>query len=331
MSMKTRLICFGLVLSCISVAALAAQDAKWKSIPFRQWGFSLKVPANAAWRPLGNRPASGACDVYAAGGLAYVVQVTPASSDALASTAIEQAIQAEVKNASTLGSAARWETTSKKGDLFKGFTGQLQLNKSDAAQSVVIKTIGAERAVQSVAMAPLGDETAPVLRIAVVGTPNRENEVVAMAKEIAALVTTGGGSQPLIVAPRPSPKPEPVAPMPVPMPSPMPAAKPWPALKSGQIELVGTVDSVSKDGKIVMMTIDTVKVIGQDPITLSPTRPKKVLLKSKMGWLMRGQYVHLIGKNSGEGKPIQADAMEQMPASAPPPEKPHPIPLSQVS
>jgi hypothetical protein len=315
-SMKTRLVCLSIALCCVIAAGDAiAQDAKWRTIRSQQWGFSFQLPPGATRRPLADRPPQGTCDVYAAGGLACVVQVTPTASDALASTAIEQAIQADVKEASKLGSAARWEATSKQGDLFKGFTGRVQLSKTDAAQAMVFRSIGADSGVQSVALAPLGDESAPVLRIAVVGIPNRENEVVAMAKAIASLVTTG--PQPLVQAPNPEP---------TPTPAPTPVAKPWAALKSGEIELAGTVESVSKDGRTVTMTVDTVTVIGQEPITLSPTRPKRVLLKSKLRWLTQGLYVRLIGKNSGVGKPIQADAMEQTPAPAPQPIPPGPVP-----
>jgi len=320
--MKTRLVCLNIALCCVLSCAVIGQG-KWKSIASPQWGFSLKLPPSATQQSSSGRPTSAMYDLYTAGGFAYVVEVTPTPSDALASTMIEQTIQADMREAAKLGATTRWEATSKQGDLFKGFTGPVQFSTTDAGHAAVIKAIGGDRGVYSVALAPLGDESAPVLRISVMGKANREREVVAMAKTVSSMVTTSSRSAVLVPTPKPAPTPpRPIAPRPVPTPKP----KPWPVLKSGEIELAGTVESISKDGKTVMMTVGTVKVIGQELIALSPMRPKRVLLKSKLGWLTQGLYVHLIGENSGVGKPIQADAMEQTPAPAPNPSPPGPIP-----
>lgn len=307
--MKTRLISLIAALSLLIASVAFAQEIKWKIIPSPQWGFSIQLPPDASRQRLMGRPASGTCEVYASGGFACIVQVTPTASDALASTAIEQAIQSEIKEATTMGPTARWEATSKEGDLFKGYTGQVRLAKTDPAQSAVIKAIGTERGVQSVALAPLGDETAPVLRIAIVGKPDKEPEVAAMAKTVSSMVAKE--SKPAVIAPDEKPgQPS--------LPTPKLSAKPWPQLRTGDIELEGRITSVSSDGKTVMMMVDTIILPGQGPIALSPKRTKKVLLRDKMGALIKGAQIRLVGRNEGVGKPITADAIELAPN--PPPE-----------
>ena len=301
----------------ITAALANAETGQWKIIRVPQWGFLYQLPVMAVRQHLSTKP-SGTCDMYISGGLACVMQVNPTSSDALASTAIEQTIQADLKLASKIGPASRWESTSKNGDLFKGYTGPVVLNKSDATQAAVIQAIGASKAVQSVAMAPLGDESAPMLKIVVIGTPDKEKEVVGLAKDIASLVVVD--KKPVSEGPAPAPKPAPT-PAATPKPAVKAAVKPWPALKAGEIELMGVVDSVSKDGKTVMMTIYTVKVMNQEPVELQPSRAKKVLIERKQGWIAPGTFVRIVGPNSGEGKPIKAKRIEESPL---PPGKPAP-------
>lgn len=303
-----------LVLCSILPATCArAQIAKWETVSYEKWGFVLQIPSGFQKQALPNQPPDGVCDVYAARGLACVVKVTPTPDDQLAATAIEQAVQSQVKEFSKLGPAKRWEQDSKQGELFKGFTAMVQLNSADAAESAVGKIVGADTAFECVSMAPLGDETSPILRVGVVGPRNRESAVIAMAKGIVAFVSRIESGPPATPVKVPQPKklvPElkEVSP---------PKPKPWPALKKGEIELAGIVDAISADRKSLNMIAETVKLPGQDPIELTPTRPKKVMLRQELSWLAVGQRIRILGKHTGVGKPITADAVEQLPGSRP--------------
>ena len=309
------------------VAPAYAQLAKWETVPYEKWGFVLQIPSGFQKQAIPNQPQDGTCDVYAARGLACVVKVTPTPDDQLAATAIEQAVQSQVKESSKLGPAKRWEQDSKQGELFKGFTAMVQLNSADAAESAIGKIVGADTAFECVSMAPLHDETSPILRIGVVGPTNRESEVIAMAKGMAAFVSRIEPAPPalpvnvpkprkLVPELKPVPPPEP-NPKPNPKPRPSPKPKLWPALKPGEIELAGVVDAVSADRKSVTMIVDTVTLPGQDPIELTPARPKKVIMRRKLSWLAAGQRIRVLGRNTGIGKPMTADAVEQLPGSRP--------------
>lgn len=320
------------IVLCLSLLAgcVCAQQPvpKWDTISYAKWGFSLQLPAGAEKREIPDPPAETARDLYLVDGMACVVQVVPTPGEVLASTAIEQVIQSELKVSSKIGPARRWEQPSKQGDLFKGFSGSVELPAQDAVCAAAAQAIGGAKAVQCIAMAPLGDDSAPVLRISVYGPIDREKDVANTCKGVAAFVARGKtvpATPPVKPTVTPSAKPKPVPiprPVPKPNPKPKPAPKPWPMLKAGLIELQGVVDSISADGKIVMMRVETVKVVNQPPVTLAPARSKKVLLKARLDWLKQGLVIRLIGKNSGEGKPIPADAVQE---AAPPPGKPAPI------
>ena len=291
--MKTRLAAATAVLLSFLLAACArAQAGKWDTVSYEEWGFSVQVPAGSARQDLPVLSDSWMCELYSANGLACFIKLTATPDSQLASTVIEQSIQAEIKAASKLGAARRWEQDSKQGDLYKGFIGPIKLDGSDLLQSGITKVIAGDSGVECVSMAAVGDDMAPILRIGVVGPANRQTEVVAMAKSMAALVRRNQ-----------APK-EPVA-----EPGPPSGTKPWPTLKKGEIELEGTVESISADGRSVSLTVDFIKLAGQNRIALSPPRSKQVSLKSKADWLTAGQRVILIGKNTGVGKPMTADVM----------------------
>ena len=314
--MRTRLPVLILVVCPILLATCArAQIAKWETVGYEKWGFVLQIPSGFQKQALPNQPPDWTYDVYAARGLACVVKVTPTPGDQLAATAIEQAVQSQVKESSKLGPAKRWEQESKQGDLFKGFTAMVQLNSEDAAESAISKIVGADAAFECVSMAPLGDEISPILSVGVVGPKNRESEVIAMAKGIAAFVSEIESWPPAL--PVNVPKPRKLFPEIKPVSPPKPNPKPWPALKKGDIELAGVVDAISADRKSVTMIVETVKLPGQDPIELTPARPKKVMLRQKLSWIAAGQRIRILGKNTGIGKPMTADAVEQLPGSRP--------------
>lgn len=310
--MRTRLAVQTFVLCCSLASCALAGAQAWDTISYDKWGFALQIPAGCVKQEV---LADDGCDVYAVGSLVCVVKVTPTPDKLPASTAIEQAIQAEVKDSSKLGTAKRWEQESKQGDLFKGFVAPIQLKADDPVGVVSIRIVGSDSAVQCVSMAPVGDDDSPILRISVIGPSDRQAEVVTTAKGIAAFAArTKPALQDAKLSATAAKKRSPDAGTP---PKPKPAAKPWPELKKGEIELAGVVDSVSPDGKSLSMTVDLVTLPGGTSVTLSPARTKRVILKAKLTWLSTGQRIRMLGRNTGVGKPITADALEPCPESQP--------------
>lgn len=301
--MKTRLPIFVVLATLVLAASALAQASRWDTISYEKWGFTIQLPSGSVKHAIDSAPANGVCDVFESKGLVCVVKVSPASDDLPTSTAIEQSIQAEVKLSSKLGSVKRWEQESKQGELFKGFSGGAQLSAEDPVQAAIGKILGDASVVECAAMAPVGDDNSPILCVSVFGPSTRQMEVITTAKGIAAFVSRGAGAA---KAKAPQPKQRVAAAKP----APKPVIKSWPALKKGQIELAGVVESVDPKGKSLIVMVDLVTVIGTDPIALSPARSKTVLLRNKLVGVSVGQRVRLIGKNTGVGKPITADAVE---------------------
>lgn len=298
----------------VSATCAVAQVGKWDAVRYEKWGFSLQIPSGSTKQAV-NQSEGEACDIYSAGGIACVVKVILTPDNQLASTMIEQAIQTEVKAASSPGPAKRWEQTSKQGDLYKGFTAPIDLAGDDPLLQAAAKIVAEPTAFQSVAMAPLGDDTSAVLRITVIGPMSRQRDVVATAKGITAFVTrtiaakaplvSTSGPKRVILQPKPTPKPEP-------KPKPEPTAKPQRALKKGEIELAGIVGYIAADRKSMVLAADSVRMPGGEPTALDPSRPKKVTLRKKLDWLTAGQRVRITGKNTGIGKPMTADTVERV-------------------
>lgn len=271
-----------------------AQTDGWQTVRYEKWRAGVQIPAAGSKRSIPAQSDEATCDLYAIGGLACYIKITPTPDTELASTVIERAIQAEVKQSEKLGGARRWEQNSKQGDLFKGFTGPIRLDNRDSLQAEISRIIGSDMGIECASMAPLGDETAPVIRIGVVGPEGKQNEVVATAKRMAALVTRYSTS----------PKPD----MSTARPEPVP--KPWPTLKKGEIEIEGVVKSVDTNGRSILLSAEFIKLPGQERIALSPPRDKQVSLKSRQDWIAAGVRIVLIGKNTGIGKPMTADLIE---------------------
>lgn len=312
--MRIRLSTLILVLCSILPATSArAQISKWDTVRYEKWGIALQVPSGSAKQAIEGQPEGDVCDVYAIGGLACVVRVTPTPATQLSSTVIEQTIQTEMKEASSLGPAKRWEQVSRQGNLFKGFTASVQIKAGDPLQTALGKIVGEQKAFQSTSMAALGDDASPILRIEVIGPKSRQAEVITTAKGIAAFAARLVAGTPSPAPPTPK-KPSP-GPKPTPKPEPAPVPKPWPSLKEGEIEIVGMVNSISADRRSLVLSADTIKMPGQEAISLTPKRAKKVLLRDKLSALVKGAHIHLIGKNEGVGRPIAADAIEATPST----------------
>jgi len=286
-----RLQAIVLLLICAPVSALAQSD-KWETVRYDQWKFAAQIPAGAAKHPI-DPPESGTLDLYSSGGLACSISVTPTPNTQLASTVIEKAIQEEIRRAGGLGAARRWEQASKQGDLFKGYVAPAKLDETDVYAREIGEIIGGSTGVRCAAMAPLGDDTAPILWISVCGTAGTEKDVITTAKAIAASVKRDA-APPNANAASPEPK----------------KAKPWPALKNGEIELEGGIESVAKDGRHLVIAVDFIRLYGHERIALSPVRTKEVRLKTRLDGIAPGVRVILIGRNTGIGKPMAADVIE---------------------
>lgn len=289
-----KILLHGLVLALILASACAlAQADKWETVRYEKWQAGVQIPSARSKHDLPAQPEGTMCELYAIGELACYIKITPTPETELASTAIERAIQAETRQSEKLGAVKRWEQNSKQGDLFKGFTGPIKLDGGDPFQAEISRIIGGDTGIECVSMAPLGDDTAPIIRIGVIGPPNKQNEVVATARGMAALVTRYNISSGTHASPEPEPAP-----------------KPRPTLKKGDIEIEGVVTSVAADRKSVVLNAEFIRLPGQDRIALSPPRTKQVRLKSRLDWIVQGTRVILIGKNTGIGRPMTADVIE---------------------
>ena len=108
-----------LILMAAVVPALcrARERASNSLVTFDRFGFKLEIPRPFEKHALPLKPGEKLSEIYLSGGLAYVVKVTDLPPDSLASTVVEQTLQAEMKQASQ---AKRWERNSDTGELFKG-------------------------------------------------------------------------------------------------------------------------------------------------------------------------------------------------------------------
>ncbi len=218
------------------------------------------------------------CELYAVGGLACFVKITPTPDTDLASTAIEQAIQAEIKESSKLGAAKRWEADSKQGDLFKGYEGPVKLDGGDPLQ--------AESAASS---EPTPASSAFRWRRWAM-TPRRSCECASSAPR----TSRTRSSRPRGRWPRSSAVTAPrrmcmaAPPNREPTPEPNPSPKPWPALKKGEIELAGVVESVAGDKRGLSLTLNSSSFRGRTGSRCRPRAQSRVLLRSKAGLALRG-------------------------------------------
>lgn len=118
------------------------------------------------------------------------------------------------------------------------------------------------------------------------------------------------------VATAPAPKPNVVTPSPKPAAAKPSVAKPNPVatsrpevavkLKAGDIEIMGTVESISADKKSIQVNADRIRMPGQNVIEITP-RSKKIQIKSLPENLKIGSVVSVTGKNKGIGTVLIAD------------------------
>jgi hypothetical protein len=233
-------------------------------------------------------------EMYVYGDFVYFVKTTKTPPNTLASTAIEQTIQAMTKASSTLGPYGRWEIDSKRKDLFKGLSRATSLDDaSEAEKTLLRKALRGREAFQSLCMAPLGgDEAEVILTIGVIGPKSRANEIENIVKFMAYNVTAV--STQTIQSDKISTARNAIA----------TAVR---ILKKGEIELVGIVESIDPDNKTMTMLVDQITMPGLKPITLSPARRKLVYYSKLPDGLESQTRLSIVGKNTGVGKPMKAD------------------------
>jgi len=279
---------------CQAAEPVMAQPFALRVVKYPAWGFELLVPRASVTHslPVSNDVLLFEMHIY--GDLVYFVKTTKTPPNTLASTAIEQTIQAMTKASSTLGPYGRWEIDSKRKDLFKGISRATSLDDaSEAEKTLLRKALRGREAFQSLCMAPLGgDEAEVILTIGVIGPKSRANEieniVKFMAYNVTAVSTQTVQSDKISTARNAA----------------APAVR---MLKKGEIELVGIVESINPDNKTMTMLVDQITMPGLKPITLSPAR-RKLVYYSKLPDGVESQIrLSIVGKNTGVGKPMKAD------------------------
>lgn len=301
--MNTRSVNLILALAALLVSAGTSSGTETPSdseITFEKWAFKLSLPTNAQRQPAQPAAREGLREVYVADGLAYVVKIISTPPNSLTSTAIEQAIQADMKSGAQFGEVRRWELYTRGGELFKGLSRISPVEGSAlGAVEYAAELFGGDRVFQSVSMAPLGDESSPILSLGVVGPADKESDIENQAKFIAFSVGK-------VEKPRPAVAGKPAAP---PSDRRPPTATPR-ALKKGDIELFGTVASVADDRNSLVLTVTRIRMPGGEPVKLDPPRSKRVLVKKLAENVRTGTSILVIGRNDGVGMPILADTLE---------------------
>lgn len=300
--MKAGPVLFAAVLAVAGAAFGSATERTYEDRHFR-----LRLPEGAVSqdsKPIENELLR---EVYVADGLVWAIRLTETPAGYLASTAIEQALQAEMKAGAPLGEVRRWELYTRQQVLFKGISRLVPAETAVLGVAPQVDELRGETVLsQSLSMAPLSDESSPILTLAVAGPTARKDDVEKRAKELAFSFwriqepprgpqrdTGTGDAKPS--APRP--------------------------LKKGDIELSGTVASIAADRKSLVMTVNAVRMPGGKPIELNPPRSKRVFLRSFPDELTAGKPILVIGRNDGVGMPILADILELIPQNSGPQKK----------
>lgn len=280
--------------------ASGAETASDSEITFEEWGFKLSLPKNALKQPAQPAEKEELRQVYTADGFAYVVKIVRTPPNFLTSTAIEQAIQADMKSGIEFGEVRRWELHTRGGELFKGLSRISPIADSAlGAVQFAEGLFGGERVFQSVSMAPLGDESSPILSLGVVGPIDKESDIENQAKFVAFSVGRIEKPQP-VVEQKPAAPPSDRRP---------PARTPQ-ALKKGDIELFGSVASIAADRKSLVLTVTRIRMPGGEPLKLDPPRSKRVFVTKLAENVDTGTPILVIGRNDGVGMPILADTLE---------------------
>lgn len=277
---------FALVMTYLSPAS-AASGVESASVRYDKWGFGVKIPTPFARYSDSDQPAGGLSEIFVSGSLAYLVKVIPVVPDVRTSTAIELALQAEMKSAGKKDNARRWETLSNSGgrEPFKGVIRIVRVKKADVSKSPYLRDVTRnDKCMRCVCMAPVSDDFSSIICIGVIGPENRAKDIQKAATALALGLTRFGSRSETVTAQRAD-------------------------LDKGCIELFGVLKSINADGKTLIMTVDRIRMPGMDPQPLDPSRTKTIYVNSLPKTIQEGLRVSVIGINTGVGKPMNADSV----------------------
>lgn len=318
--MKTRLILLVIALVCISVSAFGAvaQIPLMKTVPYDGWGIKLEVPAASRRVCIAAKDDVELWEMHVFGDFVYFVQVVKVPANSLTSTAIEQDIQAQSNLGAKRGATKRWETDSNQGELFKGLSYFTKPDEDIPEAAVELrKVLRGRTGFVSAAWAPLKDDSGPMLIVGVIGPKGRDSEIEGFAnylvdKTVKPKPGAPDEGKPATASTMPA-RPH-MAPLgakpPVIKPS---AASSFPALKKGEIQIVGAVESISIDRKCITVSAEEITLFKSLPVKLNPPRRKVLLLNTLPERIASGARVVVVGVNTGVGKPMKADFIEKAP------------------
>ncbi len=298
-------------------------------------GFEIQVPRASVKRVL---PADGdvvLSELYIYGDLAYFVRVSRVPQGAVASTLIEQSLQAMTKDLPDPGEARR-EMESKQKDLFKGVNRPVTAKEfGEAGAAELKKSLWDRGAFESLYVR---DEFSPILTVGVIGPASRAEEIETRAQYLAYqtariegsvvpdtpaepsgppnnLIVTQGS--PFKVKPTEKPLAQPSQRKPGEPPAVTSAPNAIPpaerALRKGEIELVGLVESIDSPAKTITLMVDGIRMPNQKPIPLDPVRRKLVAYRRLPAGVEARSRIRVIGKNTGVGKQMTADVIDLVP------------------
>lgn len=295
-----------LVCACGSATGQVTQIPATKTVPYEGWGFQVDVPRTARRVALAPGGDIDLWDLHIHGDIVYFVKVIKTSPETLTSTAIEQDIQAEANLAAKRGQTTRWEMDSAQGELFKGLNYYLKPDEDIPEAAAELRKVLRDRTgFSSTTWALLKDESGEILSVGVIGPKGRDSEIQNLAKFLVRGVKTMAAKAPVSAPATTASSPAAVA---------KPAsAKVRPALKKGDIEIAGVVESIAPDKKSLSMKAETVTMPRAAAVKLDPVRSKIIEISALPSGVAPGVRIVVIGKNTGVGKPMIADFLEVVP------------------
>ncbi len=325
--MKSRLLpvlvfTFFIASSICLGASAPVHIAGMKTMAFDKWGFEVEMPKLAERYSMPEQAQAQLSELFVFDGLVYFVRVTPTAADALTPTAIEQRIQSLIKSSPARTRPERWELDAGQGVLFKGLSHTVQLSKDfPTEERYISRVIKGETAFESVSMAPLGDDFSPIISVGIIGPGQRGAEIETRAKYAAHTLRkirkSAPGSKEMESSSKPSADAttREIAPAPVTAPgySPRKPGEAPRSLKKGEIELVGTVESIGDEKGSLVMVVDQITMPKLKPIKLEPARSKTVFVKEIPPGIQVGTRITIIGRNTGVGNPMSADVLKAIP------------------
>ncbi len=279
---------------------------KVTQLQYPRYGFALSLPAASDKQtvaiPLGQDIFA---EAFTGGGMVYAVFVASEKDKVPPAVLLEQTLVMMSMKAPQ-AAVRRWQANSGQRMVFNGFTFTIPKEAAAMAQEAWIKqAIGSGDGVQAGAISPLPGDSKHAVGVAAMGPKARESQVEDAVRMMISSLSFPGYNPGAPSAGSAAGAPAQPA---------QGSGIAWPALKAGEIALVGVIDTVSADKTRMNLLADQVLTYGQKPAKMSPARPKTVFSKALPVFAKPGVRVIVSGKNKGQGKPLTADAVKQAPA-----------------